>query len=418
MAIAVGLTDAKIAGLKPPPSGQDEIADQLVKGLRVRIGASGVRTFILRKRIGGKLRNVTLGRYGPRFGLGDARKKARSLLVDIDAGKDPTINLATPRKGGAMAETVRAYWERYRDQAVKGKKRTAAEIERTFDRYILPKIGDRLADSITRGDVSKLVDEVTFSDPAKPTPRMGRAVQQQLSAFYSWAMPKLDRLPANPCRDAGRPAQAKPRDRYLTEEEIKAFWKACEFIGWPFGPGFKLLLLTGQRRGELFDANRSEIMGDLWTVPAERAKNGLLHLVPLSAPALALISALPEFEGSAKLIPSRTNLKTGASGFSKGFSALCMKMAEIMEVESVMPFRLHDLRRTAATGMQRIGILMPVVEAVLNHISGSRAGVAGIYQRHHYLAEKRHALEAWAVEVERIVASQSDNPESSTDRSD
>ncbi|WP_156367208.1 Arm DNA-binding domain-containing protein, partial [Novosphingobium sp. KN65.2] len=97
---SIGLTDAKIMGLKPPASGQVEIPDQLIPGLRVRIGSTGVRTFILRKRIGGKLRNITLGRYGPRFGLADARKKARGLLVDIEAGKDPTINLVTPRKSG------------------------------------------------------------------------------------------------------------------------------------------------------------------------------------------------------------------------------------------------------------------------------------------------------------------------------
>ena len=110
MAGSVGITDAKIQGLKPPASGQIEIGDAVVSGLRVRIGSTGTKTFILRKRIGGKLKNVTLGRYSARFTLADARKKARNLLVDIEAGSDPTINLVTPRKAGAGAGTVRALW--------------------------------------------------------------------------------------------------------------------------------------------------------------------------------------------------------------------------------------------------------------------------------------------------------------------
>jgi integrase len=417
MAGPIGITDAKILAMKPPHTGQDEIADQVVRGLRVRIGASGIKTFILRKRVGGRVRNITLGRYGPRFGLVDARRKARGLLVDIESGKDPTVSLATPRKGGATAGTVKALWEQYRDQEVRGKKRTAREIERTFDRYIIPKIGDRLADSITRGDVTALVEGVTFADATRPTPRMGRAVQQQLSSFYSWAMPKLDRLPANPCRDAGRPAASKARDRYLNEVEIKAFWKACDALGHPFGPGFRLLLLTGQRRGELFDADWSEFQGDLWTIPAERAKNGITHLVPLPEAAKAILDALPRSEGATKLFPARSQkqgaeqeVERGASGFSKGLARLHREMLTILKadddkIEQVKPFTLHDLRRTMATGMQRIGIALPVVEAALNHVAGSRAGVAGVYQRHHYLEEKRHAMTMWAAEVVRVVAS-------------
>ena len=403
MAGEVGLTDAKIRGLRVPAAGQVEHADNLIAGLRVRIGASGARTFILRKRIGGRVRNITLGRYGPRFNLAAARKKARDLLVDIESGRDPSVRLETQRKGGA--DTVRALIETYLAAEVRGKKRSAREVERILKNYVLPAIGDRWADSVTRGDVTKLIDGVINADPAKPTRAMGRAVFAQLSAFYSWAMPRLDRLPANPCRDAGRPAPSKSRDRVLTDVELAAFWRAADSMAAPFGPGFKLLLLTGQRRSEVFEADRSEVSGSLWTIPAARAKNGNAHLVPLSPAVQTLFEAQPTIEGSTLFFPSRSHMERGASGFSKALTTLHERMQpDEGERTPFARFTLHDLRRTMATGMQRLGVPMPVVEAILNHVSGSRAGVAGVYQRHDYAKEKRTALEAWSTELAAIVA--------------
>jgi integrase len=293
-------------------------------------------------------------------------------------------------------------WGRYIEQEVRDKLRSAKEIERLGDVHILPAIGDRMADAITRADVTRLVEAVQFRNKAKPTAREARHVHQRLSAFYAWAMPRLDRLAANPCRDAGRPAVSKARERALSEEEIKAFWTATEAMGWPFGPGFQLLLLTAQRRSEVFEAPRSEFDGDTWTIDGSRAKNGNTHVVPLAKPVRKLIEAQPKIDGSKLLFPSAKDPKKGASGFTKATARLHKAMAKVLDVEAVEPFTLHDLRRTAATHMQRLGIDLIVVEAVLNHTSGSRAGVAGVYARHRYEGEKRHALEAWAAEVERI----------------
>lgn len=401
MAGDVGLTDAKIAAIKPPASGQMEYPDKLISGLRVRVGASGAKTFTLRKRVGGKVKNITLGRYGERFKLADARRKARDLLVDIDAGKDPTASAGLKVKG---ALTVKTMVETYLASEVRGRKRSAGEIERILTNYVVPEIGDRLADSISRADVTRLVDGVVNANPLRPKRAMGRAVFAQLSAFYSWAMPRLDRLPANPCRDAGRPTPVRARERVLTDDEIEAFWKACDRLGPPFGPGFKLLLLTGQRRSEVFEATWGEFEGATWTIPAARAKNGVAHIVPLADDARAIIDGLGKVEGTPYLFPSRANVETSASGFSKATARLVALMAEELEAEDMPPFVLHDLRRTMATGMQRLGVALPVVEAVLNHKSGSRAGVAGVYQRHDYLKEKGEALANWADEVARIVA--------------
>lgn len=391
-----GLTDAKLKGLRAPATGQVEVSDPAVPGLRVRIGTTGAKTFIVRKRVGGRVKNMTVGRYGPRFTLADARKKARSLLSDIEAGGDPTSTLATPRRAGNGAETIRALLPEY--LAAKADRRSVGEMRRVLEGYVLPVLGDRLADAVTRADVTALVDTIAESAPV-----MARNVHAQLSAFYTWAMPRLTRLAANPCRDAGRPRAPKARDRVLSEVELRTLWLLCDAEPLPWGPALKLLILTGQRRDEVFSADRAEfdLKGKLWTIPAARAKNASEHRVPLSGAAVAILKATPAVEGSGKLFPARGRPENGPSGFSKAQARLRDGM--VAALGDVPEWRLHDVRRTVATGLQRLGTRLEVTEAVLNHISGSRAGITGVYQRHHFADEKRHALDAWAAEVARIV---------------
>jgi integrase len=402
---SIGLTDAKLKGMKPPASGQIEISDQVVPGLRIRMGVSGAQTFVVRKRVGGKPRNITVGRYSPRFGLAEARKKARAILSDIDAGGDPSTTLATPRKRGVSGNTVRGMWPDYK--AAKADRRSIKEIERVFDRHILPHFGDRIADAITRAEITRFIDGI-----AQTAPVMARNVLAHLSSFYGWALPRLDRLQSNPCRDAGRPPAPKSRDRVLTEAEVGLLWNVLASEPAPFGPAIKLLLLTGQRRSEVFEADRVEINVDaeLWTIPGGRAKNGVAHLVPLSREAQSIIAALEADIESDKLFPARGNVNNGPSGFSKTMIRIRDAMAKHSE-RPVPHWTLHDLRRTLATGLQRLGVRLEVTEAVLNHVSGSRAGIVGVYQRHDYFAEKRKALDTWAREVRRLAKKHA--PESS-----
>lgn len=389
-----GLTDAKLQGLKAPTSGRVEMSDPTVPGLRVRLGTSGVKTFIVRKRVGGAVRNITVGRYGPRFTLADARKKARLILSDIESGGDPGVR-SSKRATQGLA-TLRALIPEY--LAAKADKRSVGEMKRVLVGYVAPVLGERLAEAITRADVTRLIDEI-----AETAPVMARNVHAQLSAFYSWAMPRLERLPSNPCRDAGRPSAPKARKRVLSDLELATLWKTLRSESLPWRPALQLLILTGQRREEVFNADRREfdLGARLWTIPAERAKNGVEHRVPLSEPAVSLLQNIDEVEGSLKLFPARGRLERGPSGFSKVQARL--RDALESELGAVPHWQLHDLRRTVATGMQRLAIRLEVTEAVLNHISGSRAGIAGVYQRHHFLDEKRVALDAWAAELNRIV---------------
>jgi hypothetical protein len=297
MVASVGLTDAKIKALKAPKSGQDEYPDSLVPGLRLRVGSSGAKTFILRKRVGARARNLTLDRYHERrFTLADARKKARALLSDIEAGAEPQPSRQRGRSG-QTGGTVKTLFEDYK-VAKKGL-RSIAEVKRIFEKYVLPEIGGRLADSITRADITRLIDGIS-------APTMARAVGAQLSAFYSWAMPRLDRLEANPCRDAWKPPKPPSRDRVLSDIEIKALWNASLEESAPFGPGIRLLLLTLQRRDEVFSADLSEFDLDkaIWTIPAARAKNGVAHIVPLSSLALAEIKKHIGDRREGKLFPN------------------------------------------------------------------------------------------------------------------
>lgn len=390
------LTEAKIRALRPPVVGQVEYCDTLVPGLRVRIGVSGAKSFVLRKRVAGKYRTITLGRYSERLPLAEARKKSRQILSDVEFKADPVASLPKPRVRRVDGYTVRELYPNY--LRAKAHLRRINEIERVFSRHILPEFGDRAADGIARSEITRFIDKI-----AERTPVMARNVLSYFSAFYTWALPRLDRLPGNPCRDAGRPPKPKARERVLSDREIGALWHVLNEEGAPFGPAIKLLLLTGQRRNEVFEADRSEFDFErrLWTIPAARAKNGAAHLVPLSPQVLDTISALVHDERSDKLIPARGNSEAGPSGFSKAMRRIRDALEERVG-DPVPHWTLHDLRRTMATGLQRLGIRLEVTEAVLNHLSGARSGIVGVYQRHHYFDEKRQALAAWAKEVQRL----------------
>jgi integrase len=202
----------------------------------------------------------------------------------------------------------------------------------------------------------------------------------------------------NPCTDVKAPTAEKSRDRILSDDELRAILQACDQLNEPFGALIKLLTLTAQRRDEVGQMTWREVDIDarLWTIPKERAKNGIAHDVPLSDSAVKVLAGVRRIASSRGLVFTTTG-ETQVSGFSKAKKRLDAA------VPSAPPWVLHDLRRTAASGMARLGVNLPVVEKVLNHTSGSFGGVAGVYQRHHFADEKRAALEAWAAHVETIV---------------
>jgi len=204
------------------------------------------------------------------------------------------------------------------------------------------------------------------------------------------------RVDGNPCSGVKPPAKEKSRDRVLTDDELKAVWKAADELAWPFGRIVQLLILTGQRREEVAGTTWGEFNLEtrVWKLPRGRVKNDAGHDVPLSVAAIELIKGLPRLRGC-DLVFSTTG-ESAVSGFSKAKDKLDKKA-------DVRNWRIHDLRRTVASGMARLGVNLPVIEKVLNHSSGSFAGIVGVYQRHSFADEKRQALEAWARFVTNLV---------------
>jgi len=289
----------------------------------------------------------------------------------------------------------------------KRRHRSIKEIERIFERHILPVFGTSRIAAIDRAHVTLLLDRVASAGP-RPAPVMARAVGAQFSAFYSWAIARHSFLTENPCRLAARPPRPRPRSRILTDQELRTLWRVLEAEGTPWRNAIRLILLTGQRRREVFEAEWVEFDLDrrMWTIPATHSKNGREHRVPLSPESIDLLEAIPR-GASAKLFPARGRPERGASGFSKAMKRINLAVRAADGAGAT--FTLQDLRRTVATGLQRLGVKLEVTESVLNHISGTRDGVVGIYQRYQFEDEKRIALNRWAIELVNIVASDCQN---------
>jgi integrase len=234
----------------------------------------------------------------------------------------------------------------------------------------------------------------------------GRKMHAALSNLFRFAL-KNRKVVTNPCSDVEHPGAPPARQRALSETEVKLFWKACEQIE-TYGPLFQLLLLTGQRLGEVTGMTRAELSedGTLWTLPGSRTKNHLPHTVPLPPLAQSIIERVPRVENPHGYVFTVSGKKL--TGFSKAKPALDRIMATLAN-RSVEAWRLHDLRRTCATRMAELGILPHIIEAVLNHVSGHKAGVAGTYNVATYAAEKKAALERWAVHVQGLVSGRQAN---------
>jgi integrase len=210
--------------------------------------------------------------------------------------------------------------------------------------------------------------------------------------MFNWAIREGYDI-TNPVIGTNRPATSKGRERVLTDDELRVIWRGCDDRD--YGRIVRLLVLTGQRREEVGGMCWSEIVGDRWVIPGPRTKNHREHTLPLSASALAL---LPDRRQGRDFIFG-DGPRRGYSGWSKSKARLDEQIGDLPH------WTVHDIRRTVATGMaDKLGVLPHVIEAVLNHVSGHRAGVAGIYNRARYAAEMREALERWAREVSRIVA--------------
>ncbi len=362
---------------------------------------------------------MTVGNY-PLFGLAKARELAGAALRSVAEGKDPgAVKLSEAAARSNPSNLVVAQLDQFLTRYVKQRNResTARETERFVNLYLRKRWQHKLLADITRREIIDLLDEIAESHPIS-----ANRVHAILRRFFNWCIER-DVIAISPVANVTAPGEVISRDRTLSRDEIRLAWLASEKIGWPFGPMVKLLLLTGQRRDEIASAQWSEF--DLaaevpaWTIPKERAKNGKAHVVPLAPAVVEILEGLPRVKGDVDFVLTTTG-KTGVSGFSRSKALLDASMAVIAKEEAeargekdfepqIAPWRLHDLRRTCASGMAELGQPVHVVEAVLNHKSGSIKGVAAVYNRYEYAEEKRRALFAWAAHVASLVGAPADN---------
>jgi integrase len=398
-----------------PSAHRQEVLDR--DGLYFIVQASGVKSWALRyrRKTDGKSIKHTIGSY-PMLSLKDARSKATELRAEIERGADPHGDKVVARRRATEVDdsfqvVVRRYiadmqrrqkrsWEWYArllGLAPNGTPDTLAIIRdgstdqrgrrriSLVDRWGARRIGD-----VTDADIIDALDRVSAHAPI-----LANRLHAVLSALFGWAKGK--RLVAsNPCTDLDRPAEEHPRDRVLNDKELRKVWLAAGELGHPYAGIVRLLILTGQRRNEIADLRWSEI--DLEEralhLPAARTKNARAHDVPLSAQALAIVAGLPRLVDADLVFTIKRKPITGFSRMKEKLDA----------ATGVADWTLHDLRRTVASGLQRLGVRLEVTEAVLNHRSGSTAGIVGVYQRHDYAAEKRDALQRWADHVDALVS--------------
>jgi integrase len=377
------LTDAAVKRLKPPATGQLDIFDRGYPGLCLRLSYGGSRVWSYLCREGGRLKRHKLGTY-PAVSLADARKAWRATKERLDAGQ-PLKALPPARNG---IEDVIADWLS-RDQAGND---THAEVKSAIERKVLPEWAGRQIETIGRRDVADVLDDIAD----RGSVAQARKMYAYLHRLMNWCVGR-GILELNPMAKLEKPGAAVVRDRVLSDAEIGKLWAASKAIGWPFGPVVQLLLVTAARRSEIAELEWRELDGkeSLIRLGAGRTKNDTPRTIPLCPLAWRIATEGPRIQGSRYVFTT-----TGDSPVS-GWSKCKMQLDERMRLNQ--PWRLHDLRRTAATGLERLGTPLQVTEAILGHSSGTKSGIVGVYQRHAYEAEKGAALAKWAGKVLSIV---------------
>jgi integrase len=387
------LTTKFIENAKPADV-RREIPDSGCRGLYYIIQPTNRRAWALRYRFNGTTRKLTLDSG---LTLAAARQAATAALRELERGNDPAVLKFDARAKAEQAaadrerDTVDALVNRFLEKHARRKTRRNSwkQAEHVFFKIALPAWQGRVIHDITRRDVRELVENVAATRPV-----LANRAHAHLSRFFNWCL-EQDIIAVSPAHGVKPPAKEQARDRVLTDAETIALWHACDTVGGSAGSVVKLLLLTGQRCGEVVGMRRSEISGDVWTLPPERTKNKQRHEVPLSTQALAIIDTVPGVD--------RDFLFTSSDTRRLGNMAQA-KVALDTHMKPAQPWVVHDVRRTVATGLAKLGVDLPVIEKCLNHKGGSFAGVVGIYQRHKYASEKRVALQRWADHVEGLVS--------------
>ena len=401
------LTDRKLKALRRR-SNRYDVMDTDVPGFGVRVSERGLRTFILVARYPGSSNPTrrALGEY-PAISLQKARGKAREWRELIRQGIDPKAEEERERRLELrkLETTFGAVADDFIQLHVKGQRR-GRDTEREIRKELIAQWEERPIASITREDVASLVDAVA----RRPAPYLAHIVLGHARLLFNWAINRttygLETSPCDRIKPKALIGTKEPRQRVLSDAEIAALWGGSERLGYPFGPLYQLLLLTGARKSEVAGARWSEfdLKNKIWTVPPERFKSNASHLVPLSDAAVAIVESLPHFTKGDHLF-STTYGEKPVAGFSKGKARIDKPMVE--QLGSPPPaWVIHDIRRTVRTRLASLRIPDLVAEMVIGH---GRKGIQRVYDQHTYEDEMREALDLWAVRLRAIVTPPPEN---------
>jgi len=392
------LTNQTILALKGQSKRYDVPDQGGVPGLSLRVTPNGRKTWAFRYRTHlGQQRRITLGQFGNKVGLGlkGARDMAYSILADVSKGEDPAKEKQVARKAEQKREikTLNDLWQSYRVRKGEMKKSADKELD-LWDRHVSQRLGRVEVDELSKSQIIRYIHSIGDGVNGRQITanRTFALIRQVLNFSVS-----LDYLPVSPMTGLKMPYKEKPRDRFLSEEEIAIFWNGIDGVSNlspPVKIALKLALVTGQRRSEIAYISKSELDLEkkIWSLPKERTKNSRPHDVPLSDIAVSLLGEALAHSGYSEYVfrsPRFKDQPVDCKVLTRAWARARVQLG----LDDVV---LHDFRRTCATGLQKLGVRLEVTEAVLNHKSGSVSGIVAIYQRHDWKVEKREALDAWA----------------------
>ena len=408
------LDDRTVAALSCSSGRKDQLVfDPEQRGFGVRVEAGGRKTFLFQYRTGSKVRRVPLGIFGE-VTAAKARKLALELRGAVAGGRDPwgerkaarveaeAIEVRTAQRAASDAFTVRKLIDDWERLHLAHKRLSYRRDALSRLRLHLGPILDTPAQSVTKRDAVECVDRAAVAGGETTA----RRVQSYARSMFSWGRGRGS-LEVNPFEGVPAPGREVPRERVLRDVELGLLWRASEQLPYPHGPFTRFLLLTLQRREEVAGLVWREIAADLstWTLPGARAKNGKPNVVHLAAPARAILATAGRGEPDALVFGTIDGKGLTTFSWIKGKLDARMEEARAEAAGAGAPpplphWTMHDFRRSGVTWLAEAGFSPHVADRLLNHVQGTIRGVAAIYQRGEFLAERRAALDAWAEHVQ------------------
>jgi integrase len=430
----VKLTDAAVQKFKVLPGARVEYFDATLPGFGLRVAGptprtpQGRRTWVLFYRYRGEQRRLSLEPPYPALSLAEARKRAGDALALVSQGIDPAVAKAKSKEPVAKPDSFATVVETYLTRGLEKKDRApryVVETRRNFTNHVLPRWGSKPLAEIVRKDVIAMLEDIAENGTDRKTdgktvhaaggPIAANRVLAAVRALFNWSI-RRGLVEVNPCALVDLPGNETPRERTLTAGEMKELWPHFASLGYPFGAFFRMCLVTGQRRTEVADMRWADLdlEAKTWTIASDQNKSGRIHVVPLAVLAIDLLQEMPrktltEKNGSVAASPFvfTSDGDVPISGFSRakervGEKLLAARQKRDPKAKDMPSWGIHDLRRTAATEMGRLGIPEFLISKVLNHAA---RGVTGrVYNQYEYLTEKRHALDAWGSYLDLLIS--------------